>query len=123
MVKILYIEDDENNIYMLKSRLERSGYEVIIAQDGKVGIDTAIEQLPDLIIIDISIPVVDGYEVTRRLKANTKTEKIPILVLTAHALVTDMKKAYEAGADEFETKPVDMVKLKNKMQKLLKKSK
>jgi CheY-like chemotaxis protein len=119
MTRILYVEDNEDNVYMLTRRLERKGYEVIVATDGAQGIAMAKEQDPALILMDLSLPVVDGWEATRQIKADDGTSAIPVIVLTAHAMSGDREKAIEAGADEFETKPVDLPRLLEKMAALL----
>ena len=119
MTRILYVEDNEDNVYMLTRRLERKGYEVIVAIDGAQGIAMAREQDPALILMDLSLPVIDGWEATRQLKAGDGTSAIPVIVLTAHAMSGDREKAIEAGADEFETKPVDLPRLLEKMAALL----
>lgn len=116
---ILYIEDNEENIYMLNLRLTRKGYEVSTAKDGEEGIKKAKELLPDLILVDVGLPILDGYDVTKHLKSDPKTKSIPIIILTAHALLEDKLKAFEAGADEFETKPVVMQALLTKINQLL----
>jgi len=121
MSKILYVEDNEDNIYMLKMRLERKGYTILISKDGLEGINKAKEEKPDLILMDVGLPSMDGYEATKILKQSTETQSIPIIILTAHALSTDVEKAKQAGANEFETKPVNVVNLIAKMEKLIKK--
>jgi len=119
MPKILLVEDNEMNMDMLSRRLERKGYSVVIAHDGEEGHLLALSENPDIILMDISLPVMDGWEVTRLLKANEATRHIPIIVLTAHALVSDRTKAYEAGCDDFDTKPVDFARLSEKIENLL----
>jgi CheY-like chemotaxis protein len=119
MTKILYVEDNEDNIYMLKSRLERRGYEVVVATDGEQAVEMAIAEEPSLIIMDLSLPNVDGWEATRRLKANQKTMHIPVIALSAHAMVGDRETALEAGCDDYDTKPVEFQRLLDKMQALL----
>ena len=121
MSKILYVEDNEDNIYMLKMRLERKGYTILISKDGLEGINKAKEEKPDLILMDVGLPSMDGYEATKILKQSVDTQNIPIIILTAHALSTDVEKAKQAGANEFETKPVNVVNLIAKMEKLIKK--
>src|SRR5690349_3276171 len=111
MARILLVEDNEMNLDMLKRRLERRGHEVLIALDGAVGVEVATTELPDLILMDISLPVMDGWEATRRLKAADATAKIPLLALTAHAMSSDRAKCFEAGADDYDTKPVDFTRL------------
>jgi len=119
MPKILLIEDNEMNRDMLSRRLERKGYSVVTAYDGEQGHSLACSEMPDLILMDISLPVRDGWEVTRLLKDNKSTRHIPIIVLTAHAWVTDREKAFEAGCDDFDTKPVEFGRLSDKIENLL----
>ncbi len=107
MSKILIVEDNEASRDMLSRRLSRRGYQVIAASDGKRGITMAREQSPDLIVMDMSLPELDGWEATRRLKADPATRAIPIVALTAHAMASDRKKAMDAGCDDYHTKPVD----------------
>ncbi len=119
MRKILLIEDDEMNRDMLSRRLQRQGYEVAIAVDGEEGVNMAIHELPDLILMDMSLPVLDGWEATRRIKAMQETRPIPIIALTSHAMAGDRKKALDAGCDEYDTKPVDIQRLLDKIHGLL----
>lgn len=119
MPKILLVEDNEMNRDMLSRRLERKGYRVVVAQDGRQGYLMARSERPDLILMDLSLPVMDGWEVTRLLKSNGSTSRIPIIVLTAHALVTDREKAFEAGCDDYDTKPVEFTRLSEKIENLL----
>ena len=119
MPKILLVEDNEMNRDMLSRRLERKGYSVVTAHDGEQGHALACSEKPDLILMDISLPVRDGWEVTRLLKDNKSTRHIPIIVLTAHAWVTDREKAFEAGCDDFDTKPVEFGRLNDKIENLL----
>lgn len=119
MFKILYVEDNEDNIYMLTKRLKRKGFEVITAMDGEEGIAMAQDHAPNLIIMDLSLPVLDGWEATRRIKAAPETGNIPIIALTAHAMTQDRALAFEAGCDEFDTKPVEMPRLLEKIDALL----
>lgn len=119
MSKLLLVEDNELNRDMLSRRLQRKGYEVVIAIDGIQGITMAQSEAPDLILMDMSIPLMDGWEVTRRLKAEPDTRSIPILALTAHAMSGDRKKALEAGCDDYYTKPIDFPALLTKIQHLL----
>ncbi len=119
MPTILLVEDNEMNRDMLTRRLERKGYRVITAHDGQQGHDLAHSESPDLILMDISLPVMNGWEVTRRLKSAEATKNIPIIALTAHALATDRAKAFEAGCDEYDTKPVDFTRLQEKIDGLL----
>ncbi len=119
MAKILLVEDQEMNRDMLSRRLKKRGYEVAIAVDGAEGVDKARSESPDLILMDMSLPVMDGWEATRTLKADAVTRSIPVVALTAHAMSTDRDKALEAGCDAYETKPVDLPKLLGTVQKLL----
>ena len=119
MSKILLVEDNEMNRDMLSRRLERKGYEVIIAVDGQAGVDMACSAGPDLILMDLSLPVMDGWEATRRIKADAATQNIPVIALTAHAMAGDEQKALEAGCDDYDTKPVELNRLLGKINKLL----
>jgi CheY-like chemotaxis protein len=119
MTKILLVEDNEMNRDMLSRRLSRNGYDIILAVNGQEGIDLALAQSPDLILMDMSLPVLDGWEATRRLKANAATAKIPVIALTAHAMIQDKEKAMAAGCDEFDTKPVELPRLLEKIKALL----
>jgi len=117
--KILIIEDNEMNRDMLSRRLARHGYEVVVAVDGAEGLARARDERPALILMDMSLPVIDGWEATRRLKADPETAAIPIIALTAHAMTSDRDKALEAGCDGYETKPVELPSLLEAMEKLL----
>ena len=119
MPKILLVEDNEMNRDMLSRRLQRKGYTVVTAEDGEKGLLLTRSEMPDLILMDISLPVMGGWEVTRLLKANDSTRHIPIIALTAHAWVTDREKAIEAGCDDYDTKPVEFGRLREKMENLL----
>ena len=119
MTRILYVEDNEDNIYMLKSRLERRDFSVAIAMDGEQAVEMAVAEEPDLIIMDLSLPNVDGWQATRRLKANDKTKHIPIVALSAHAMVGDRETALDAGCDDYDTKPVELPRLLGKIDRLL----
>ena len=119
MATILLVEDNEMNRDMLTRRLQRKGYSVLNAFDGEQGYLLACAESPSLIVMDISLPVMNGWEVTRLLKANESTRHIPVVALTAHALVTDREKALEAGCDEYDTKPVDFERLSEKIESLL----
>jgi two-component system cell cycle response regulator DivK len=119
MPKILLIEDDETNIDMLSRRLQSKGYHVVAALDGRQGHSLARSENPDLILMDISLPTMDGWEVSRLLKASQATRHIPIIALTAHALITDREKAREVGCDEYETKPIEFGRLSRKIDNLL----
>ncbi len=121
MAKILYIEDDEMNRDMLSRRLMRKGYDVALALDGEQGVAMAKEEIPDLILMDLSLPVVDGWEATRQIKAMPETQSVPIIALTAHAMAGDQQKATECGCDDYDTKPIDFPRLLGKIEALLKK--
>jgi two-component system, cell cycle response regulator DivK len=120
MPKILLVEDNELNRDMLSRRLIRKGYDVVMAEDGRQGVDLAASAAPDLILMDMSLPVIDGWEATRRIKAADATKAIPIIALTAHAMVGSEQQALEAGCDDFDTKPVDLPRLLGKIEALLK---
>jgi CheY-like chemotaxis protein len=119
MATLLLVEDNEMNRDMLSRRLERRGYTVTIAVDGQQGIDLATSGQPDLILMDMSLPVVDGWEATRQLKSADATRAIPIIALTAHAMAGDREKATEAGCDEYDTKPIEFPRLLEKIEALL----
>jgi CheY-like chemotaxis protein len=119
MAKILIVEDNEMNRDMLSRRLARRGYEIAMAVDGEEGIAAAKTQTPDLILMDMSLPVVDGWEATRRLKADHGTRAIPVIGLTAHAMAGDREKVIEAGCDDYDTKPVELPRLLQKIEALL----
>jgi len=119
MAKLLFIEDNEMNRDMLTRRLEKRGYTVVLAADGATGIAMANTEKPDLILMDMSLPGIDGWEASRQLKADTSTASIPIVALTAHAMAEDRERALAAGCDEYETKPVDLTSLLTKMDALL----
>jgi CheY-like chemotaxis protein len=119
MRKILLVEDNEMNRDMLSRRLARNGYEVFLAMDGQQGADMALSEQPDLILMDMSLPVVDGWEATRRIKANDATRKIPVIALTAHAMAGDRDKAMEVGCEDYDTKPVEISRLLGKIAALL----
>ncbi len=119
MPKILIVEDNDMNRDMLSRRLMRNGFEILIAVDGAQGVALATDEKPDLILMDMSLPVIDGWEATRRLKANDSTRCIPVIALTAHALVEDKQKALAAGCDEFDTKPVELPRLLEKIKRLV----
>ena len=116
MSKILIVEDNEMNRDMLSRRLERKGYEVVMAEDGQKGVDMSKSENPDLILMDLSLPVMDGWEATSTIKADGNTKDIPIIVLTAHAMAGDREKALKAGADEYDTKPIDFKRLLGKIK-------
>ena len=120
MTRILYIEDNDDNVYMLKLRFELlDGFEVLFADNGKDGIVAAIAERPDLILMDLDLPVVDGWEASRRLKSDPATHDIPIIALTAHAMAGSREKALAAGCDDFDTKPLDFDRLLQKINLLL----
>jgi two-component system cell cycle response regulator DivK len=119
MTKILLVEDNEMNRDMLSRRLERKGYTVALAVDGQQGVDLALAEAPALILMDMSLPVLDGWEATRRLKTDERTKHIPIVALTAHAMQGDEQKAREAGCDDYDVKPVELPRLLEKMERLL----
>jgi CheY-like chemotaxis protein len=119
MPKILLVEDNEMNRDMLSRRLERKGFEVVLAVDGQSGVELAQSQSPDLVLMDMSLPVLDGWEATRRLKAHAATQRIPVIALTAHAMSSDRDKALEAGCDDYDTKPIDLPRLLEKIEMLL----
>ena len=119
MPKILLVEDNEINRDMLSRRLERRGYRVAIALDGEQGVSMAGLEAPDLILMDMSLPVLDGWEAARRLKAAPETRSIPIIALTAHAMVGDREKAIESGCDDYDTKPVEFQRLLEKIEAIL----
>jgi CheY-like chemotaxis protein len=119
MKKILLVEDNEMNRDMLSRRLERKGYDVVVAVDGQDGVDRAARELPDLVLMDMSLPVLDGWEATRRLKATPATGHIPIIALTAHAMAGDREHAMGAGCDDYDTKPIDLPRLLTKIESLL----
>ena len=119
MTRILLVEDNEMNRDMLSRRLERKEFEVIIAVDGQAGINMAASEAPDLILMDLSLPVIDGWEATRQIKANASTQSIPVIALTAHAMAGDEEKALQAGCDDYDTKPVNFQRLLGKIETLL----
>jgi two-component system, cell cycle response regulator DivK len=119
MARILYVEDNEDNIYMLSARLQRKGYEVIIATDGEQGIALAHSDPPALILMDLSLPILDGWEATKRLKASDRTRDIPVIALSAHAMADDRETALAAGCDDFDIKPVEFARLLAKIEALL----
>jgi CheY-like chemotaxis protein len=119
MTRILYVEDNDDNVYVVKNRLTRAGFSVLIASDGEQGLAMAAAENPDLIIMDLSLPVLDGWEATRQLKAAPETRHIPVVALSAHAMTGDREKALAAGCDDFDTKPVDMPRLLGKVRALL----
>ena len=116
---ILLVEDNEVNQRILQRRLGRNGYDVIVAGDGQLGVDLATAEKPDVILMDMSLPVLDGWEATRRIKAGATTSAIPIIALTAHAMVGDREQALDAGCDDYDVKPIDIDRLVGKIQALL----
>ncbi|MEW6210165.1 MAG: response regulator [Acidobacteriota bacterium] len=119
MAKILLVEDNEMNRDMLSRRLERRGYQVVMAIDGSEGVEMAASQSPDLILMDMSLPVIDGWEATRRIKSDERTKSIPVIALTAHAMSGDREKALEAGCDDYDIKPIELPRLLAKIEALL----
>ena len=119
MSKILLVEDNEMNRDMLTRRLERKGFEIVIAVDGQAGVDMASSSKPDIILMDLSLPVMDGWEATRQIKADPATQGIPVIALTAHAMAGDEQKARAAGCDDYDTKPIDLKRLLGKIENLL----
>lgn len=119
MPRILLVEDNELNSDMLSRRLARRGYDVLLANDGAKGVAAAKENRPDLILMDISLPVTDGWEATRQLKTDPETRPIPVIALTAHAMATDRAKAAEVGCNDYDTKPIDLPRLLEKIERLL----
>jgi CheY-like chemotaxis protein len=117
-MKILYVEDNDDNVYVVKSRLTRWGHTALVAVDGRQGIEMALAERPDLILMDLSLPVLDGWEATRRLKAAAETKAIPIIALSAHAMAGDRERALDAGCDDFDTKPIDFIRLRGKIDAL-----
>ena len=120
MIKILYVEDNDDNVYMLKMRLELLGdFEVLAAEDGEKGCEIALRERPDIILMDLEMPVIDGWEATRRLKGDPQTHDIPVIALSAHALAGEREKAIAAGCDEFDTKPIEFERLVATVRRLV----
>jgi two-component system cell cycle response regulator DivK len=117
-MKILYVEDNDDNIFMLKNRLIRAGHTVVVATDGAQGVAMASSERPDMILMDLSLPVLDGWEATRRIKAARDTKHIPVIALTANAMAGDREKALAAGCDDYDTKPVELPRLLEKIKDL-----
>ena len=115
MTKILYAEDNEDNIYLLTRRLSRKGFEVVVAKDGQEALDVARAEQPDLILMDLNLPVLDGWEATRQLKASPELQAIPVIALTSHAMAGDREKALAAGCDDYDTKPIELSRLLGKI--------
>ena len=122
MAKILLVEDNEMNRDMLSRRLARKGHEVVVGEDGQKGVDMAGSEHPDIILMDMSLPIIDGWEATRRIKANPETKAIPVIALTAHAMSSDRDKALDAGCNDYDTKPVELPRLLEKIDALLPKA-
>ena len=118
-MRILYVEDNDDNIYVLENRMKRAGFTVMIARDGAQGVAMASAEQPDLILMDLSLPVLDGWEATRRIKAAPETKHIPVIALTANAMTGDREKAMAAGCDDFDTKPLELARLLGKIRALV----
>src|SRR6478672_461291 len=118
-MKILYVEDNEDNIFMLKNRLTRAGHTVVVATDGAQGVAMALSERPDMILMDLSLPVLDGWQATRQIKAGPDTKHIPVIALTANAIAGDREKALAAGCDDYDTKPVELTRLFGKIEALI----
>jgi len=119
VIKVLYVEDNDDNVYMLKMRLELLDFEVLAAEDGERGCEMAVTERPDIILMDLEMPVIDGWEASRRLKSDPQTRDIPIIALSAHALAGTREKALAAGCDEFDTKPIEFDRLLATMRRVL----
>lgn len=119
MAKVLLVEDNEMNRDMLSRRLIRQGFDVVVAVDGQAGVDAARTGMPDIVLMDMSLPVLDGWEATRQLKASDATRAIPVIALTAHAMAGDRQQALDAGCDDYDTKPIELPRLLEKMRRLL----
>lgn len=119
MTRILYVEDNDDNIYVITNRLGRAGFTVLVARDGEQGVAMASAELPDLVLMDLRLPVLDGWEAAQRLKADPGTRHIPILALSAHAMTGDRARALAAGCDDYDTKPIDFARLRAKIDALL----
>ena len=117
-MKILYVEDNDDNVYVVRNRLGRAGFTVLVAVDGEQGLAMATAERPDLILMDLSLPVLDGWEATRRLKTAPETKHIPVIALSAHAMVGDREKALAAGCDDYDIKPIDFTRLRAKIDAL-----
>jgi two-component system cell cycle response regulator DivK len=118
-MKILYIEDNDDNVALMRTRLGRAGFIVLVAGDAEQGLTMAAVESPDLILMDLGLPGIDGWEATRRLKAAAETKHIPVIAVSAHAMAGDREKALEAGCDDYDTKPIDFARLRAKIQKLV----
>ena len=119
MAKILYVEDNEDNVYMLQRRLTRKGFDVVIAENGQVGVDKSKSESPDLILMDLSMPVMDGWDAIKIIKEDDVTKSIPVIALSAHAMEEHRQRALESGADDYDTKPVDLERLLGKINQHL----
>jgi CheY-like chemotaxis protein len=119
MPRVLVVEDNEDNLDMISRRLQRRGFEIVVARNGEEGVQMAHEQQPDLVLMDIDLPIMDGYEATRQIKASPTTQHIPVVALTANAMVGDMEKTLAAGCDAYESKPVDFPHLMETLQRFL----
>lgn len=119
MTRILYVEDNDDNIYVVTHRLGRAGYTVLVARDGEQGVSMARAEQPDLILMDLRLPDIDGWKATQRIKADESTRHIPILALSAHAMTGDRARALAAGCDDYDTKPIDLARLRGKIEALL----
>jgi CheY-like chemotaxis protein len=119
MTRILYVEDNDDNIYVVTNRLGRAGFTVLVARDGEQGVAMARAERPDLVLMDLRLPVIDGWEATRRIKADEATRHIPVLALSAHAMTGDRARALDAGCDDYDTKPIDLPRLRAKIDALL----
>jgi len=117
-MRILYVEDNDDNIYVVRTRLTRAGHTVLVATDGEQGVAMAAAERPDLILMDLRLPKLDGWEATRRLKAAPETKNIPVIALSAHAMTGDRENALAAGCDDYDTKPVDFARLRAKIEAL-----
>jgi two-component system cell cycle response regulator DivK len=118
-VRVLYVEDNDDNVYVMKSRLSRAGFTVIVATDGEKGVEMAAAELPDLILMDLTLPVIDGWEATRRIKAAPETRHIPVIAVSAHAMAGDREKALAAGCNDYDTKPIDFTRLRGKIDAVM----
>jgi two-component system cell cycle response regulator DivK len=124
VIRLLYVEDNDDNVYMLKMRLELLGdFEVLAAEDGEKGCEMALSEQPDIILMDLEMPVIDGWEATRRIKNDPKTQVIPVIALSAHALAGEREKAIASGCDEFDTKPIEFERLVATVRRLLRERK
>ena len=121
MTKILYVEDNEDNVYMLSRRLKRKGFQIVVATDGEMGVQMAESEMPDLILMDLSLPKMDGWTATKTIKGNESLKSIPIIALSAHAMDEHKQRAMEAGCNDYDTKPVDIERLLGKINSHIKK--